>query len=132
MAAIEFHQPCSKVRDMKICSDSYIQISQPVFGPFWGQNVPQHLTGIKTLYGLRQKDQTTKAPTGPFKREELLDHLEKQAKEFKDREDLVPYTGEKRVLHGQRDPGGGGRREGEDKGSEWGWAADLGGHKARS
>ncbi|XP_058379576.1 tropomodulin-1 isoform X1 [Diceros bicornis minor] len=46
--------------------------------------------------GLRQKDQTTKAPTGPFKREELLDHLEKQAKEFKDREDLVPYTGEKR------------------------------------
>ncbi|KAK7825431.1 hypothetical protein U0070_012231 [Myodes glareolus] len=48
------------------------------------------------LGGLRQKDQTTKAPTGPFKREELLDHLEKQAKEFKDREDLVPYTGEKR------------------------------------
>ncbi|XP_052501123.1 tropomodulin-1 isoform X2 [Budorcas taxicolor] len=46
--------------------------------------------------GLRQKDQTTKAPTGPFRREELLDHLEKQAKEFKDREDLVPYTGEKR------------------------------------
>ncbi|ELK12978.1 Nuclear cap-binding protein subunit 1 [Pteropus alecto] len=38
--------------------------------------------------GLRQKDQTTKAPTGPFKREELLDHLEKQAKEFKDREDF--------------------------------------------
>nr|4PKG_G Chain G, Gelsolin,Tropomodulin-1 chimera [Homo sapiens]4PKH_B Chain B, Gelsolin,Tropomodulin-1 chimera [Homo sapiens]4PKH_E Chain E, Gelsolin,Tropomodulin-1 chimera [Homo sapiens]4PKH_G Chain G, Gelsolin,Tropomodulin-1 chimera [Homo sapiens]4PKH_J Chain J, Gelsolin,Tropomodulin-1 chimera [Homo sapiens] len=46
--------------------------------------------------GGSQKDQTTKAPTGPFKREELLDHLEKQAKEFKDREDLVPYTGEKR------------------------------------
>ncbi|XP_077917625.1 tropomodulin-1 isoform X2 [Halichoerus grypus] len=50
--------------------------------------------------GLRQKDQTTKAPTGPFKREELLDHLEKQAKEFKDREDLVPYTGEKRAILG--------------------------------
>ncbi|KAF5917770.1 hypothetical protein HPG69_013607 [Diceros bicornis minor] len=50
----------------------------------------------RVLSGLRQKDQTTKAPTGPFKREELLDHLEKQAKEFKDREDLVPYTGEKR------------------------------------
>ncbi|XP_074058061.1 LOW QUALITY PROTEIN: tropomodulin-1 [Macrotis lagotis] len=46
--------------------------------------------------GLRQKDQTTKPPTGPFKRDDLLDHLEKQAKEFKDREDLVPYTGEKR------------------------------------
>jgi hypothetical protein len=27
-----------------------------------------------------------------------LDHLEKQAKEFKDREDLVPYTGEKRGI----------------------------------
>ncbi|XP_077903981.1 tropomodulin-1 isoform X2 [Ictidomys tridecemlineatus] len=50
--------------------------------------------------GLRQKDQTTKAPTGPFRREELLDHLEKQAKEFKDREDLVPYTGEKRAILG--------------------------------
>ncbi|XP_029459429.1 tropomodulin-1 isoform X2 [Rhinatrema bivittatum] len=46
--------------------------------------------------GLRQKDQTKKTPTGPFKRDDLLDHLEKQAKELKDREDLVPYTGEKR------------------------------------
>ncbi|KAK1334303.1 hypothetical protein QTO34_005306 [Cnephaeus nilssonii] len=56
--------------------------------------------------GLRQKDQTTKAPTGPFKREELLDHLEKQAKEFKDREDLVPYTGEKRGLGPQAEADG--------------------------
>nr|XP_033773689.1 tropomodulin-1 isoform X3 [Geotrypetes seraphini] len=46
--------------------------------------------------GLRQKDQTKKTPTGPFKRDDLLDHLEKQAKELKDKEDLVPYTGEKR------------------------------------
>ncbi|KAG8455014.1 hypothetical protein GDO86_001288 [Hymenochirus boettgeri] len=46
--------------------------------------------------GLRQKDQTQKIPTGPFHREALLFHLEKQAKEIKDREDLVPYTGEKR------------------------------------
>ncbi|XP_030050314.1 tropomodulin-1 isoform X1 [Microcaecilia unicolor] len=46
--------------------------------------------------GLRQKDQTKKTPTGPFKRDDLLDHLEKQAKELKDREELVPYTGEKR------------------------------------
>ncbi|XP_069486463.1 tropomodulin-1 isoform X1 [Ambystoma mexicanum] len=46
--------------------------------------------------GLRQKDQTKKTPTGPFKRDDLLDHLEKQAKEMKDKEDLVPFTGEKR------------------------------------
>ncbi|XP_068127438.1 tropomodulin-1 [Hyperolius riggenbachi] len=46
--------------------------------------------------GLRQKDQTNKTPTGPFHRDSLLEHLEKQAKELKDREDLVPFTGEKR------------------------------------
>uniref|UniRef100_A0A8B9GA97 Tropomodulin 1 n=1 Tax=Amazona collaria TaxID=241587 RepID=A0A8B9GA97_9PSIT len=46
--------------------------------------------------GLRQRDQTRKPPTGPFKREELMAHLEKQAKDVKDREDLVPFTGEKR------------------------------------
>ncbi|NWX39729.1 TMOD1 protein, partial [Steatornis caripensis] len=52
--------------------------------------------------GLRQRDQTQKPPTGPFKREELMAHLEKQAKDVKDREDLVPFTGEKRgmvILH---------------------------------
>ncbi|NXS29915.1 TMOD1 protein, partial [Pomatostomus ruficeps] len=48
--------------------------------------------------GLRQRDQTQKAPTGPFKREELMAHLEKQAKDIKDREDLVPFTGEKRGM----------------------------------
>ncbi|KAE8632188.1 hypothetical protein XENTR_v10001468 [Xenopus tropicalis] len=46
--------------------------------------------------GLRQRDQTKKMATGPFQRDALLDHLEKQAKEIKDKEDLVPYTGEKR------------------------------------
>ncbi|KAM9329321.1 tropomodulin-1 [Gastrophryne carolinensis] len=46
--------------------------------------------------GLRQKNQTSKLPTGPFQRDALLDHLEKQAKELKDRDDLVPFTGEKR------------------------------------
>ncbi|KAL2098294.1 hypothetical protein ACEWY4_007501 [Coilia grayii] len=46
--------------------------------------------------GYRQKDQTKKAPTGTFQRDNLLAHLEKQAKEHPDREDLVPYTGEKR------------------------------------
>ncbi|NXQ09494.1 TMOD1 protein, partial [Vidua macroura] len=48
--------------------------------------------------GLRQRDQTQKLPTGPFKREELMAHLEKQAKDIKDREDLVPFTGEKRGM----------------------------------
>ncbi|CAI5796864.1 tropomodulin-1 isoform X1 [Podarcis lilfordi] len=46
--------------------------------------------------GMRQRDQTKKTPTGPFKRDDLLAHLEKQANEIKDREDLVPFTGEKR------------------------------------
>ncbi|NXJ08230.1 TMOD1 protein, partial [Odontophorus gujanensis] len=46
--------------------------------------------------GLRQRDQTQKPPTGPFRREELMAHLEQQAKDIKDREDLVPFTGEKR------------------------------------
>uniref|UniRef100_A0A8C2G6S0 Tropomodulin 1 n=1 Tax=Cyprinus carpio TaxID=7962 RepID=A0A8C2G6S0_CYPCA len=46
--------------------------------------------------GFRQRDQTKKAPTGSFERDNLLTHLEKQAKEHPDRDDLVPYTGEKR------------------------------------
>lgn len=46
--------------------------------------------------GFRQKDQTTKAATGPFDREHLLSYLEKQALEHKDREDFVPFTGEKK------------------------------------
>lgn len=46
--------------------------------------------------GMRQKDQTKKAPTGTFQRDNLLAHLEKQAKEHPDKEDLVPFTGEKR------------------------------------
>ncbi|XP_043933475.1 tropomodulin-2-like [Protopterus annectens] len=46
--------------------------------------------------GLRQKDQTAKRATGPFDRERLLAFLEKQAMECKDREDCVPFTGEKK------------------------------------
>ncbi|XP_029000537.1 tropomodulin-2 [Betta splendens] len=46
--------------------------------------------------GLRQKDQTAKEATGPFDRERLLKYLEKEAMEYKDREDIVPFTGEKK------------------------------------
>ncbi|XP_030043717.1 tropomodulin-4 [Microcaecilia unicolor] len=46
--------------------------------------------------GMRQRDQTKKSPTGPLDRDALLQHLEKEALEVKEREDLVPYTGEKR------------------------------------
>ncbi len=46
--------------------------------------------------GFRQRDQTKKSATGPFDRFALMDFLEKQAMEHKDREDLVPFTGEKR------------------------------------
>lgn len=48
--------------------------------------------------GLRQKDQTTKQPTGKFNRDSLLKYLEKEALEYKDREDIVPFTGEKKGL----------------------------------
>ncbi|XP_017695687.1 PREDICTED: tropomodulin-4, partial [Lepidothrix coronata] len=46
--------------------------------------------------GLRQRDQTQKSPTGPLDREALLQHLEKQALEAEERQDLVPFTGEKK------------------------------------
>uniref|UniRef100_A0A672K7L5 Tropomodulin 1 n=1 Tax=Sinocyclocheilus grahami TaxID=75366 RepID=A0A672K7L5_SINGR len=46
--------------------------------------------------GFRQRDQTKKAPTGMFQRDNLLSHLEKEAKEHPERDELVPYTGEKR------------------------------------
>ncbi|XP_068188033.1 tropomodulin-2 [Antennarius striatus] len=46
--------------------------------------------------GLRQKDQTVKKATGTFSRESLLKYLEKEAMEYKDREDIVPFTGEKK------------------------------------
>ena len=46
--------------------------------------------------GFRQKNQTSKSATGPFDRERLLSYLEKQALEHKDRDDYVPYTGEKK------------------------------------
>uniref|UniRef100_A0A8D2PRT5 Tropomodulin 4 n=1 Tax=Zosterops lateralis melanops TaxID=1220523 RepID=A0A8D2PRT5_ZOSLA len=46
--------------------------------------------------GLRQRDQTHKSPTGPLDREALLQHLERQAMEAEERQDLVPFTGEKK------------------------------------
>uniref|UniRef100_A0A8C1VC52 Tropomodulin 2 n=1 Tax=Cyprinus carpio TaxID=7962 RepID=A0A8C1VC52_CYPCA len=46
--------------------------------------------------GLRQKDQTAKPATGPFNREKLLQYLEKEAMDYKDREDFVPFSGEKK------------------------------------
>lgn len=52
--------------------------------------------------GFRQRDQTKKNPTGPFDRDALLQHLEKEALEHEDREDLVPFTGEKKGAGGGR------------------------------
>ncbi|KAM4592549.1 tropomodulin-2 [Odontesthes bonariensis] len=46
--------------------------------------------------GLRQKDQTVKTATGQFNRDGLLKYLEKEAMEYKDREDVVPFTGERK------------------------------------
>lgn len=50
--------------------------------------------------GLRQKDQTSKKATGTFNRDSLLKYLEKEAMEYKDREDIVPFTGEKKGVCG--------------------------------
>ncbi|KAM3877200.1 tropomodulin-2 [Diretmus argenteus] len=46
--------------------------------------------------GMRQKDQTDKKATGTLDRERLLNYLEKEALEYTDREDVVPFTGEKK------------------------------------
>ncbi|KAG5842741.1 hypothetical protein ANANG_G00180940 [Anguilla anguilla] len=46
--------------------------------------------------GMRQRDQTKKSPTGPYDRDALMGHLEKEALEHEDRADLVPFTGEKK------------------------------------
>lgn len=48
--------------------------------------------------GLRQRDQTKKSPTGPLDRDALLQYLEQQALEVKERDDLVPFTGEKKGM----------------------------------
>ncbi|KAJ4946838.1 tropomodulin-2 [Gymnodraco acuticeps] len=46
--------------------------------------------------GMRQKDQTTKQETGTFSRDGLLKYLEKEAMEYKDRDDVVSFTGERK------------------------------------
>lgn len=44
----------------------------------------------------RQENQTEKDNTGPFDRQHLLEHLEEQAKNLKERSDYVPYKKETR------------------------------------
>ncbi|VDL74804.1 unnamed protein product [Nippostrongylus brasiliensis] len=64
----------------------------------------------------RCRDQTTKEPTGPFKRDHLLKFLEDKAKNEKDWEDVVPFSlGTKR---GKVWEGDSGRDSGEDGTSE--------------
>ncbi|XP_061830664.1 tropomodulin-2 [Nerophis lumbriciformis] len=46
--------------------------------------------------GMRQKDQTTKMATGAFDKDRLLKYLEKEAMDYKDRDDVVPFTGERK------------------------------------
>lgn len=45
---------------------------------------------------MRNAYSTDKSPTGPFNRKKLLEHLEEQAKNDADREDVVPYKKETR------------------------------------
>ncbi|XP_069838999.1 tropomodulin-2 [Dendropsophus ebraccatus] len=62
------------------------------------ENVLEELDPENALLpaGFRQKDQTTKEASGAFDREHLLAYLQKEAMEHQDREDFVPYTGEKK------------------------------------
>ncbi|XP_060937148.1 tropomodulin-4 [Limanda limanda] len=46
--------------------------------------------------GYRQRDQTKKNSTGTYDRDALMQHLEKEALEHEGRDDLVPFTGEKK------------------------------------
>lgn len=62
------------------------------------ENVLEELDPENALLpaGFRQKDQTTKEASGAFDREHLLAYLQKEAMEHQDREDFVPFTGEKK------------------------------------
>ncbi|XP_029430924.1 tropomodulin-3-like [Rhinatrema bivittatum] len=62
------------------------------------ENVLEELDPENALLpaGFRQKDQTTKKASGPFDRDQLLSFLEQEALDYKDREDYVPFTGEKK------------------------------------
>ncbi|KAM4038209.1 tropomodulin-2-like [Anomaloglossus baeobatrachus] len=62
------------------------------------ENVLEELDPENALLpaGFRQKDQTTKEASGTFDREHLLAYLQKEAMEHQDREDYVPFTGEKK------------------------------------
>ncbi|VDM72872.1 unnamed protein product, partial [Strongylus vulgaris] len=62
----------------------------------------------------RCKDQTTKTPTGPFKRDHLLKYLEDQAKSEKDWEDVVPFS--PGIKRGKVWEGDSGRESAEDGG----------------
>lgn len=66
-----------------------------------------HPQNVMLPAGMRQRDQTKKSPTGPLDRDALLQHLEKQALEAEEREDLVPFTGEKKGAGGGGDERGG-------------------------
>ncbi|XP_068131548.1 tropomodulin-2-like [Hyperolius riggenbachi] len=62
------------------------------------ENVLEELDPENALLpaGFRQKDQTTKEASGTFDRDHLLNYLRKEAMEHQDREDVVPFTGEKK------------------------------------
>ncbi|XP_053573449.1 tropomodulin-2 [Bombina bombina] len=62
------------------------------------ENVLEELDPENALLpaGFRQKDQTTKEDSGAFDREHLLTYLQKEAMAYQDREDYVPFTGEKK------------------------------------
>lgn len=67
-----------------------------VFEDFHSQNVCFVCQNALLPVHERQGNQTDKGSTGPFDRQHLLDHLEEQAKNEKERSDYVPYKKETR------------------------------------
>lgn len=65
----------------------------------WYNVSPCPLQNALLPAGMRQKDQTVKKTTGSFDREKLLKYLEKEAIEYKDRDDIVPFTGERKGVY---------------------------------
>ncbi|ETE61093.1 Tropomodulin-4, partial [Ophiophagus hannah] len=92
----------TRVPPLQRCPMLLVGISQGVEGGGFAMAIPGNpdfcsaSQNMMLPAGLRQRDQTKKDPTGPLDRDALMQHLEKQAMEAKEREDLVPFTGEKK------------------------------------
>ncbi|XP_006275463.1 tropomodulin-4 [Alligator mississippiensis] len=95
MSSTSYRQELEKYRD--IDEDKILrELSQEELDQLDLELLEMDPENVMLPAGMRQRDQTKKSPTGPLDRDALLQHLEKQALEAEEREDLVPFTGEKK------------------------------------